>query len=648
MKYYTILLFIIVSAILTPANAQQGASAIRGKVINDSGEPIPYANVHIKGLSRGELTDENGAFSIENLSVGSYLLVVSHVSYDTKEIQIRLTGEKQLTMPDIRLQENGSNLQEVTVSDNRFNPYLEKETDYVARMPLSNLENPQVYNVVSKELMQEQVITDVDESVRNSPGVVPIVYPSGGFGATFRGFNIGINARNGMEATTGRSSVDIANVERIEILKGPSGTLFGGNVSSFGGVVNLVTKKPVEAKRNEVAYTTGSYNLNRVTADINAPLNKEKTVLFRLNAAMNKEKSFLDYGFYNAYLMAPSLLYKASDRLTFTLDAELLNVNSTRNLYSRYAPESGITSPEDLKLDYKKAFYHHDADAQTSSTKLFAEAKYQLAENWTSTTLISFVGEDVDHSYQYYATWLSPTMASRNVGNWNAIYNNYTNIQENINGEFATGNIKHKVLVGASYRRFQGRSEASQSGVIDTVNVTSDFLPLRKADMDPYMVSSYWPGWNAVDSYTLSGYATDVIEWTDRLSTMLSLRVDHFDRKKQGGAEGYQQTALSPKLGLVYQVVKNQVSVFGNYMNGFQNQAPRMQPDGSQLVLDPVYAVQSEGGVKVEAFDKRLSTTVSYYHIAIDNAIRTNADGFAVQDGEQVSQCFDVQAFFLD
>ncbi|WPR74806.1 TonB-dependent receptor [Algoriphagus sp. NG3] len=639
-------LFILICisfAFLQTIQAQQQNSSIHGRILNESGQPVPFANVYLKDQDKGELTNEEGFFSIDKLSSGDYLLVVSHLGFAKREIKIKLSDGQTLKIPDFKLRENNSDLQEFTVTDSKVNPMANKRTDYVARMPLDNLENPQVYNVVTKELMQEQVITDVGETMRNAPGVVPVVYPSGGFGTTFRGFNIGINARNGMETTTGRSSVDIANVERIEVLKGPSGTLFGGNVSSFGGVINLVTKKPEEANKTEVSYTTGSYNLQRITADINKPLNKDNTVLFRLNAAVHKEKSFLDYGFYDTYLISPSLLYKASDRLTFALDAELLNVNSTRNLYSRYAQESGITSPEDLKLDYRKALFHHDADAETSSTKIFAEVKYRLSENWTSTTLLSFVGEDVDHSYQYYATWLSPTMAARNSGNWNSIYNNYTNIQENINGEFATGNIKHKVLVGASYRLFQGRSESGSTNNIDTVDVTKAFLPLRRQDIDPLLVSGHWPGWNMVNTHTLSGYATDVISWTDRLSTMLSLRVDYFDRKEQGGAEGFQQTALSPKLGVVYQVVKDQVSVFGNYMNGFQNQAPRMQPDGSQLVLDPVYAVQSEGGIKAEVFDKRLSATFSYYHISIDNAIRMNTEGFALQDGEQVSKGFDIE-----
>ncbi|AGA80514.1 TonB-dependent siderophore receptor [Echinicola vietnamensis DSM 17526] len=632
------IMYIIVLGGTFSSLAQQGQSSVHGKITDNDGLPISYANVYFKELDKGALSDGKGAFVVEGLPRGNHQLLVSHIGFGKRTVQVALKSGERKDLGKIVLFENGSDLQEVIVSDRKVNRFADKATEYVARMPLENLENPQVYSVVNKELLQEQVLTDIDQSVRNATGVVPVVYPSGGFAATFRGFNIGINSRNGMETSTGRSSVDIGNVERIEVLKGPSGTLFGSNVSSFGGVVNLVTKKPTEDKQTEIGYTTGSFNLHRITADINTPLTRDKKTLFRLNTALNRQKSFLDYGFNNTFLIAPSLKHIASDRLSLTLDAELFDAKSTRTLYSRYGTNSGITSPEDLLIDYNKVLFHEDANASTSSLKLFTQAQYRLAANWTSTTLFSYVEEDVDHSYQYYATWLSPGLAARNIGNWGPIYNSYTNIQENINGEFATGTVRHKMLVGASLRFMDARSEAATSGFIDTVDVTTDFRVLRKQELDPYMVAGNWPGWHRANDNTYSVYVSDVLELTDRLSTMLSLRLDHFSRPDNGAVEGYEQTSLAPKLGLVYQLVKEQVSVFGNYMNGFQNQAPANQPDGALLVLDPLYAEQAEGGVKAEVFDKRLTATISYYHIAIDNAVRTNADGFVEQDGRQVSK----------
>ncbi|MFD2034996.1 TonB-dependent siderophore receptor [Belliella marina] len=640
---HTLSCLILLSGMVQSVHAQQQTASIQGKILNESGKPVSFANVYLEGKNKGELTDEDGFFSIDRLSAGNYLLVISQLGFAKREIPIKLSNGQSLTVPDIKLQENGSDLNEFTVTDKRINPYGNKKTVYVARMPLDNLENPQVYSVVTKELMQEQVITDIGETVRNASGVVPVIYASGGFGTTFRGFSTGINARNGMEAATGRSSLDIANVERIEILKGPSATLFGANVSSFGGVVNLVTKVPLEERRTEISYTTGSFNLHRISADVNTSLNDDNTVLLRVNTALNREKSFMDYGFNNTFMIAPSLLFKASDRLTITLDMEYFNAISTRPQYSRYTPNSGITSPKQLQIDYQKALFHEDADSQTDATKLFAQAKYQLNNNWTSTTLFSFLNEDVNHSYQAQPTWISPTEVARSVGMWGPIYANYTNFQQNFNGEVKTGSIDHKVLVGINLRAFDGRSEAKGAGFIDTVNVTNEFRPLRREEMDAHLTPNFYPGWHSHNDLTYSAYIADVIQLTDRLSTMLSLRLDHFKRPDDGSVAGFEQTALAPKAGVVYQVVKDQLSVFGNYMSGFQNQAPRTQPNGQQMAIDPIFATQSEGGVKVESFQNRLTTTFSYYHIAIDNAVRVNADGFAMQDGKQVSKGLDVE-----
>jgi len=617
--------------------AQQNHGKIKGIITTSDGDPAAGVNIILKNTKYGTVSNDDGTFEFNKVKANSYILQVSLTGYETSETALTVT-ENETTTINIPLKVSNKELKEVIISGPKS--IVSKKTDYVARMPLKNLENPQVYSVIHKELLQEQVAVDIRSAVQNSPGVVSISFPSGGIGIIFRGFSAGVNSRNGMETASGRSSVDLGNVERIEIMKGPSGTLFGSSVSSFGGVVNLVTKKPFETPAAEISYTTGSYSLNRLTADINTPLNKDKSVLFRVNLAVNREKSFLDYGFNNTLLFAPSLTYKASEKLTFNFDAELYNVNNTRRTYNTYSATSGITNPNDLKIDYRKSMFHDDIDAKTKATKVFAQAEYEISENWKSTTVFSFVGEDVERSYQSYAVWSSPTQAARRVGLWGPIYNNYTNIQENLNGKFSTGSIKHKFLAGINYRLYSSAFSGGTTFTLDNIDVTTPFAPIRRKAVDAGLALTT----SAIaDQKTFSVYACDVINFTDRLSAMLSLRVDNFDREKVGTVEGYNQTALAPKLGLVYELVKDQVSVFGNYMNGFQNMQPVTQPDASIFVLDPIYAVQYEGGIKAEAFNKKLTGSVSYYNITIDNATRLNAVGFTEQDGKQVSKGFDFE-----
>ena len=616
---------------------QQNNGKIKGTITTSEGDAAAGVNIILKNSKYGTISNEDGTFEFNRVKTNTYTLQVSLTGYETLEQEVTVTENETSTL-NLQLKVSNKELKEVVISSRKS--ILSKKTDYVARMPLSNLENPQVYTVIHKELLQEQIIIDINNAVRNSPGVIPASYPSGGFGISFRGFTTGVNARNGMETVTGRSSVDLSNVERIEIMKGPSGTLFGSSISSFGGVVNLVTKKPFETTASEISYTAGSFGLNRLTADVNTPLNKDKTALFRINVAVNREKSFLDYGFNNTLAISPSFIYKANDKLHFTIDAELFNANNTRRTYNAtYA--AGITSVEQVKLDYKKTLFHDDLDAKTSATKVFAQAEYEIAENWKSTTLFSFVDENVERSYQTNISWNSPTEAATRISLYGPIFNNYTNIQENINGQFATGNIKHKFLAGANYRLFKSNFTYGTTPFFAPIDVTTNFTPIRRKAVDAVVPQIIWP---VADQETFSIYASDVINFTDRISAMLSLRLDNFERAKIGTTEGFHQTALAPKLGLVYELVKDQISIFGNYMNGFQNNQPVQQPNnGGLLVLDPTYAVQYEGGIKAEAFNNKLSASVSYYDITIDNVTRTDADGNYVQDGVQVSKGLDFE-----
>src|SRR5690606_38113543 len=160
-----------------------------------------------------------------------------------------------------------------------------KKSETVARLPIANLENSQVYTVVPKELLKEQMTSDFRTALMSSPGVTNVVLGvgSGGTGLSMRmrGFSGDDGAgsiRNGM-ATKFVSLSDPVNLERLEIIKGPSSTLFGSTLISYGGLVNRVTKKPLGYQSTELSFSAGSYGLGRVTLDYNTPLNKDNTFL---------------------------------------------------------------------------------------------------------------------------------------------------------------------------------------------------------------------------------------------------------------------------------------------------------------------------------------------------------------------------------
>jgi len=278
-----LLLFFLLSV---EAYAQTGT--IRGTVTTSDGKPAEFVNIVLEKTARGAVVNEEGQYVIHKVSAGTYTITASFTGLVAQKSTVTVTAGETSSV-DFTLAEDNRQLQEVVVRDD--SRLMNKETEYVARMPLKNLENPQVYNVVGKDLIKEQQMTDIKDVFRAAAGVAPTEYVTGSFAVVFRGFTNFDYARNGMATSVYRTGTEIANLERVELIKGPSGTLFGSQVSTFGGAMNLVTKKPYAGFGGEVSYSMGSFNLSRGTVDLNTPLNKEKTVLLRYNAVNHHQNS---------------------------------------------------------------------------------------------------------------------------------------------------------------------------------------------------------------------------------------------------------------------------------------------------------------------------------------------------------------------
>jgi iron complex outermembrane receptor protein len=158
------------------------------------------------------------------------------------------------------------------VRGSRANRFNRSGSVDVAKMPLKNLENPQVYATVGKELLTEQLVFTVDDTTRNVPGLQQMWEPTGraGDGGSFyasRGFVVASQLRNGVAGTV-TSTIDAANLEKLEVIKGPSATLFGSALTSYGGLLNRVTKRPYDTFGGELNVAAGSYGFHRVSADV--------------------------------------------------------------------------------------------------------------------------------------------------------------------------------------------------------------------------------------------------------------------------------------------------------------------------------------------------------------------------------------------
>lgn len=667
-------LLLMLFSLIAGVSAQSGTGGIKGNIVTSEGEPAAFVSVRIEQHSRGTVADGKGDFAFRRLEPGTYILQVSLLGYEPVAETVTVTANHTATV-HLRLQVSKTQLSEVTVVGGQ-NKLANKESDYIARLPIKNLENPQVYNVVGKELMKEQVITSFDDALRNAPGVTRLWSSTGrgGDGAgyfTMRGFAVQPTMVNGI-AGISNGSPDPADIERIETIKGPSGTLFGSSLVSFGGLINIVTKKPYDAFGGEISYTGGTYGLNRVTADINTPLNKDKSAILRTNAAYHSEGSFQDAGFKRSWFLAPSLSYRVNDRLSFLVNTEFYSGESTNPtmVFLNRRRQLIAKTPDQLGIDFTRSFTSNDITLKTPSVNLFGQANYKLSDKWTSQTTVSRSTRRSDGYYSYVmfldagdASVQKPndTLLSRYVTRQYST-TTATDVQQNFIGDFKIGSLRNRLVAGVDFLSQYTQNDNAPYILFDLVNAVNPKDPrysqLNRAAVDARLAQEKdGQVKNATTNYTYSAYVSDVLNITDQLIAMASVRVDHFVSKPtkdyvtgEKGTDDFSQTSVSPKFGLIYQVVKDKVSLFANYMNGFQNVAPVTQslPEYSG-VLKPQQANQFEGGVKLNVFNNKLSMSASYYNILVTNMTRSidvekggNRYNVTIQDGSQRSKGVEV------
>lgn len=625
------------------AQKNPSTGAVKGRVTTRDNQPAAFVSIIVIGTDRTAISDEGGYFSINKVPSGSRQLEVSLVGYETLRQQVEI-AENQTVNIDLQITISNSQLQEVTVTSSK-SKFVFKSSEYVARMPLRNLENPQVYNVVGRALMQDQIVIERTDLFRNIPGAVPNFSAGGSMGLSMRGFSTTIGMRNGM-ATSAIVPLNPAILERVESIKGPSGTLFGSNRNvTFGGVYNYVTKRPYEQFGGEISFAAGSYEFGRVTADINTPLNKEKNMLLRVNAAAQSEGSFQDQGFNKNYTFAPTFSYQVNDRLKFTLDMEATRGNYTVVSFA-LGNLANITARnfKDLPLDYHKSYINNSIDVNNGINNLQAQIEYKISDQWKSQTNYLYSVGFYKDLHWTSLNMLTDSTFARVVRNQTPETFGNIEVQQNFIGDFKIGGLRNRMVAGLDYN--YNYNELYRATVnFDTINILRPLRVMSAQALEAASATRFAA--TSTVSKNASVYVSDVVNITEVLMAMASVRVDRFSTKgtytQSTGlyAGAYEQTSVSPKFGLVYQLIRNRLSLFGNYMNGFVNLAPVTQPDNSILELKPQYGNQWEGGVKFDLFNTQLNGSVSFYNINVTNSTRTelvNGLNFTRQDGTQRSR----------
>jgi iron complex outermembrane recepter protein len=643
----TISIYICTSVILLFPSllfSQKPAGSIRGTVLLADGEPAQGVTVFLKKSGKITTTNNKGIFVIDKLPAGTDSLMISSVGAKTFGQEIIISSGRPINIGTIHLTRNISQLQTIEMNGRTSQSY---KSDYSffgnkTQTPIKDI--PQSISTVTKELIHDKMEFSLKDAMDEVAGVNQY---SGFDEYTIRGFRAE-NSRNinGLRGyNTAYTSSMLVNIERVEVIKGPTATLYGN--CDPGGTINLVTKKPLEKPEADLDIYAGTWNHFRAQGDVTGPINKSKTLLFRFNAGYDQTNSFINEQHSKSYEIAPSLTYIPNDKLQINLDFSASHVNTVLNW-----GQPGFENSTDLKATPISLSMSQNGDYLKETdiaTIIQLSYKFNQHISFNSGYLHYSTSQDVtNHGLQnyitpdsvdlYYTTWTYPTTTNT--------FSNYFTFKFNtgaLSHEFIAGYdfIKSTVNLNQQYYELPDQFGAG-SGTVGTFSLSHPQYINRP--VNTYQPSHYDADGTDVDDniyHTQGGYIQDQISW-NRWKLLFSLREEFYKGDDVGDSvSDLAETVFLPRVGIVYKITPN-ISAYATYNRGFDAFEASTSTEIFNSPFKPQISYVLEAGAKGNFFNDKLAATLSVYQLTLLNVAVSANDisnpNLYVQQGQNQSK----------
>ena len=500
------------------------------------------------------------------------------------------------------------------------------------------METPMSIQVVPKSVMNDQQAITLEQALSNVSGV----FPQGNGNLTeaynIRGFYTYDYYRDGMRFQTWRTQTgprEVANLERIEVLKGPASILYGR--MEPGGMVNLVPKKPQVTPYYSLQQQFGSYNLFRTTLDATGGLNQESSLLYRLNFAYEDKGSFRQFVDNHHFFVAPVLQWQISDRTQITAEMEYKTGKWSRD----YGIPAVGNRPANLPI--KQNLTEPFSGGNFNEILAGFNWSHAFNESWEVKHRFYVSHADQDSS----GVLLSGVRADnrtvdRFYSSYNPNKNDVYNTSLDLTGHIDTWGIKHTLVMGGDY--FNQRNKINEFynysfPSIDILNPVHSGSPISDPAANGFVnLKEEWFGF----------YLQDQVKLPYNIHLLAGLRYDNVIAESNStNAQGIttfteiKQDKVSPRVGLLWQPIKP-ISFYGNYVENLGPNAYGTAISGQPLKAET--GKQWEAGVKTELLDGRFSATLAWFHLTKNNMATPHpnpvlaARGIAVQTGEARSK----------
>lgn len=502
-------------------------------------------------------------------------------------------------------------------------PYAPTSNTIATKLPVPLAWTPANVGVVGNPLLEEQGAQVLGDALQNVSGLN--VQTGAGIFDFFvvRGFDsvdgslVSIDGAPEPEATF----YQLYNAERVEVLKGPGGFLYGSNPLS--GAVNLVRKQPVPESFGVVSLEGGSFGTYGGQVDWNQA-NLGDNVDFRLNALYRDSEGHREGKDSRVWGVNPAVTWRLSERTRLLFNAEVLDFDASPDaglpLVGGRLPDVSRDNAYESSFDRSTqeiARYQVDFETQISDRVTLRNKTYYRGLDWeTNGTLL--VGA-FPNGFGGFVVARALTLLDDSqefLGN-----------QLEVVGTAETGAITHRVVAGVELAR------NTDQFTLDVANL--DFVDLANPVDNTREPLFLIPGQSqAGDSKTtiVAPYVLDQMTLSDQVQVLVGVRFDAIEFEDVSSRSSRSDGEVSPILGVVYAPLPG-FSLYANTSSAFAPPSARVvgerQPEESRGL---------EVGMRKELFEGRLRSTVSLFQIERENMAIPDANGFTQQTGDQRSR----------
>ena len=606
--FLPILLLVLISVV---ANSQ----IINGKITGNKMQPVSDAFVHLLNTNAITFSDAQGNFSFKNIAAGKYIIAVTASGY--AGINQLLTVGNNTTEITIQLADAMNQLDDVVVTAQKREEQLQDIPLSVTAISSRQVQQFRLWNSKDLTAIAPNLNSNNSGDERNVTSIRGIVTTS--YDPAVATYIDGVN-----QFSLDTYIAGLNDIESIEILRGPQGTLYGRN--AMGGVINIVTKQPTNTTNGFIELSAGNYGLQRYSAGIRTPIVKDK-LFFGASATFNKRNGYYFNDFSN----------KSFD------DQQ----GVSGNYYLKYLPGKNWSVALNFKhqnIQNYGAFplVNGIEESLNNAYHLSQNAQAKMIDNTLNTSLvISHAGEgfgftsqtSFQQNHRYYKAPLDGDFSPADIV---TVINDYGNQWNNV-----------KVFT----QEFRFNSPVNKSSALKWTAGTYFFHqdnPTKAAthfgvDAGLYGISdSNFAVINTTKAKNtgIAVYGQLTYAISKKFELIGGLRYDYENKKldvegsyQPDGTDAFVITpdtsatlhynAVSPKLGISYHIADNS-NLFATYSRGYRTGGlTQLSSDPSQPPLypyKPEYSDNYEAGIKNNFLKNRLRVNVTVFASHVTDA----------------------------